>query len=441
MLPKKVEELDKIRKKLQEEFDKNPPSDKKEFKEKESFLLRLRRAISWLDGAQQVESGVKEKDKNLSAQFIFLWIAFNALYAGKFDEFFDSKFRDGEKELKKYFDDILIIEDAKTRIHKVFNDDILWEIHSLTKIIFVRSKFWRNYDKIKKFFQPNLLPKKIRIRNTRKILHRVFECLYVLRNQLIHGGSTWGSKLNKKQLCLGIKIMQCLLPIFIDMEKRNNNLSNKKEFEEKVNSWLNRAQQVERGLDGIENDINTQFVFLWISFNALYAGDPHKNLSLREEIEEYFGNLLKCNGKVKGRIYNIIDSNILKEKIESLRKDMFISKDFLNKETIRSGEKDIPFPGWSVEFTETILCYIFQHLCILRNQLVHGYATWDCELKKKQLGDNTQIMHQILPIFIEIMLEIPEKEWRQWGKIKYPRVFGVGIEGEPYEETLRKKPS
>lgn len=444
MLPKRAEELEEIRKKLQEEFDKNPPSDKKEFKEKESFLLRLRRSISWLDGAQQVESGVKEKDKNLSAQFIFFWISFNALYVRNFDEFFDGNFRDGEKEFKKYFDDILIIEGVKTRIHKVFNDDILWEIHSLTKNIFVRSKFWRNYDKIKRFFQPNVLPKIPRIRQTRKILHRVFECLYVLRNQLMHGGSTWGSKLNKKQLRLGIKIMQCLLPIFMEIEERKNNLSNKKEFEENVsfllcaNSWLKRAQQVEGGLEGIDKDINTQFIFLWIGFNAIYAGDPHKNLSQREEIEEYFGNLLKCNEEAKDRVYNIIDSNTLKEKIESLRKDISVLRDFLNKEASRSVGKDIPFLGWNREFTENILCYIFQHFCVLRNQLVHGYDTWDCELKKKQLSDNTKIMHQILPVFIKIMLEIPEKEWTKWGKIKYPRVFGVGIEGEPYEETLRK---
>ena len=41
---------------------------KKEFKEKQSFLIRIRRANSWLGRAQEMEKDEKEKDKDLAPQ-------------------------------------------------------------------------------------------------------------------------------------------------------------------------------------------------------------------------------------------------------------------------------------------------------------------------------------------------------------------------------------
>ena len=419
MLPKRAEQLDKVRKKLQEEFYINTRSDEKEFKEKESFLLRVRRAISWLDGAQQVEKGAG-KNKNISAQFIFFWISFNALYEKNL-EFLDSKPEDIQhmRLIKEYFDDILATKDAKSRIKELLNNDLSQEIKLLTKNRFIRRQF-RKGEKIKNPGpMPDILPEIIRIRNTKKALYNVFECLYILRNQLMHGHSTLGSKLNKKQVHAGIEIMQCFLPTFIDMENSDNNSpSSKKKFKGngdfllRANSWLDKA---EKGLKGIGKDITTQFIFLWIGFNAIYAGDPGENLRDEDEIKKYFQNLLDCN-EAKDTIYNVIDRNILKEKIEFL-------------------ENNISLPLWNIESTEDMLCYIFQPLLALRDRLVHGFEIWDCKLKKNQLTNSTKIMHTLLPVFIDIMLKIPEKEWNQWGKIRFPRVLGVRIEGEPWEET------
>ena len=49
----------------------------------------------------------------------------------------------------------------------------------------------------------------------------VLERLYTLRNQLIHGGSTYNSKLNRTQLRDACNILQLLVPIIIDIMLEN----------------------------------------------------------------------------------------------------------------------------------------------------------------------------------------------------------------------------
>ena len=51
--------------------------------------------------------------------------------------------------------------------------------------------------------------------NTKKILAVLFERLFVLRNQLVHGGSTWNSSVNRNQMRDGANLMGRLVPIII----------------------------------------------------------------------------------------------------------------------------------------------------------------------------------------------------------------------------------
>lgn len=51
--------------------------------------------------------------------------------------------------------------------------------------------------------------------DTSRVLLTVFERLYTLRNQLIHGGATWNSKVNRGQVHDGANIMNKLVPAII----------------------------------------------------------------------------------------------------------------------------------------------------------------------------------------------------------------------------------
>ena len=53
--------------------------------------------------------------------------------------------------------------------------------------------------------------------DTKKVIAVMFDRLYVLRNQLVHGGSTWNSAVNRSQISDGTKILGLVVPIVIHL--------------------------------------------------------------------------------------------------------------------------------------------------------------------------------------------------------------------------------
>ena len=60
-------------------------------------------------------------------------------------------------------------------------------------------------------------------RNTPVLLSMIFDRLYVLRNQLVHGGATWNGNVNREQVELGARLMTSLVPEFVNTMIRNPN--------------------------------------------------------------------------------------------------------------------------------------------------------------------------------------------------------------------------
>lgn len=58
-------------------------------------------------------------------------------------------------------------------------------------------------------------------RDTTAVLTCVFDRLYVLRNQIMHGGATWDGSVNRGQVTDGAEILGFLLPVFVDLMKDN----------------------------------------------------------------------------------------------------------------------------------------------------------------------------------------------------------------------------
>ncbi len=56
---------------------------------------------------------------------------------------------------------------------------------------------------------------------------------------------------------------------------------------------------------------------------------------------------------------------------------------------------------------------------MLRNQLLHGGATWRSSVNRAQVGDGARIMYFLVPIFIDVMLDHPEEDW---GAARFPVV-------------------
>jgi len=53
----------------------------------------------------------------------------------------------------------------------------------------------------------------------------------------------------------------------------------------------------------------------------------------------------------------------------------------------------------------------------LRNQILHGGATWNGKVNREQIRDGVRILGRIVPAVVSIMMDNPEAEW---GEPCYP---------------------
>ena len=181
----------------------------------ENLTIRIHRAISWLKSAEKQE-------ENLDLKFISLWVSFNACYAVDLNGISSKP----EKAKLRDFTSSLV-EFDRSRLY-----NLLWEKYSgpvkvLIENKFVFEKFWEYNRGEANDYLPafnksiasatNCLSKQ----NIEGLIEIVLERLYTLRNQLIHGGATYNSKLNRSQLKDACNIMQLLVPIIIDIMLEN----------------------------------------------------------------------------------------------------------------------------------------------------------------------------------------------------------------------------
>src|SRR3546814_2427583 len=88
-----------------------------------------------------------------------------------------------------------------------------------TDTLFPYTTLFRSADRLER--SRTAIGAALRDHDTASILSILFDRLYVLRNQLVHGGSTWNSDVNRAQVRDGAALLGCLLPIFIDLMMDN----------------------------------------------------------------------------------------------------------------------------------------------------------------------------------------------------------------------------
>jgi hypothetical protein len=181
----------------------------------EAENTRLYRAISWLKSA-------KINDENLDLKFISLWIALNACYAvdlnGISSKPEKAKLRDFNSSLVKF---------DRTRLYNLFWEKFSGPVRLLIENKFVFEKFWEynrgEIDNYEVAFNKSISKALdcLAKQDIEELMEIVLERLYTLRNSIIHGGSKFGSSLNRPQLEDACKIMQLLVPIIIDIMIEN----------------------------------------------------------------------------------------------------------------------------------------------------------------------------------------------------------------------------
>lgn len=185
----------------------------------EGLSLRVHRALSWLQRAEQCEDN--------DSRFIFLWIAFNAAYAFEIDETLCLS----EQESFKLFLEKLSSLDTHKRLDHLIWQEFPGSIRILLDNQFVFQSFWE-YQNGKITAQQwaerfadgkRAAQHALASGNTPLLLRIVFSRMYTLRNQLIHGGATWNSSVNREQLRDCVNLLGKLIPLIIELMMDNPN--------------------------------------------------------------------------------------------------------------------------------------------------------------------------------------------------------------------------
>ena len=206
------------------------------------FAVRIKRSISWLEGAKKTD--------DQDSKFALLWIAFNALYA---IDHHSCRDKDERKRQIKFFSIIHAI-DHEREVCKLIKKKCLVETRNIVSNRYIMPEYW-DYVMRKKLqdkqdgYRPKFENKKkssadkklyrlgrsLMFLDTFLTLENIFENLYILRNQIIHGCATWQSKKHRDkpeekdmdQVGDGCKVLEMILPLFIELLMENSYLPRK----------------------------------------------------------------------------------------------------------------------------------------------------------------------------------------------------------------------
>ena len=192
--------------------------------QRNAFTLRMHRALSWLQRA------VDEKADD-DVAFMCLWIAFNAAYAQDNGGHTDNA---SERQTFRNF----VAEACRLDIDKAL-PALVWQvfpgpIRVLLDNQYLFQPFWEALNNpcadgsTPAHWREAFDEARVRVhralaqQDTERVLYEVFVRLYTLRNQLMHGGSTWNSSVNRTQVRDGRDLLTRVLPVMLDVMMQNS---------------------------------------------------------------------------------------------------------------------------------------------------------------------------------------------------------------------------
>ena len=186
----------------------------------DEFSIRIHRSLSWIGRAEK-------KDEDIDARFIFYWIAFNSAYSAiQTSQYFDT-----ERRIYKDFFEKILKYDKNEHVYDAIWKEFSGSVRSLLNNQYIFGPFWNfqngheGFDdwEVKFNESKSIALKALQNKNTLMILEILFDRLYTLRNQILHGGATWNSKVNRSQVQDGQSIIGFLIPNFLQIMMDNQN--------------------------------------------------------------------------------------------------------------------------------------------------------------------------------------------------------------------------
>ncbi|WP_217516342.1 HEPN domain-containing protein [Vibrio metschnikovii] len=185
-------------------------------------------------------------------------------------------------------------------------------------------------------------------------------------------------------------------------------------------SWLNKAEQC--------SDDDSAFLFLWIAFNSAYAQDFEQKSSFGERglFQEFLSKLVELDNQQQlsaivweqysGPIRCILDNEFILQAYWDYQAGRIDQESW---KQARSKAKIAANQALSQNDTASVLSIVFARLYTLRNQIIHGGATFGSSANRQQLRDCTSLLQHLVPTLITIMMNSKQA---MWGEPVYPLV-------------------
>jgi len=187
-------------------------------------------------------------------------------------------------------------------------------------------------------------------------------------------------------------------------------------------SWLKRAELC-------EDDEDARFIFLWIALNAAYANEIQRDADEPEQagLQRFLKLLVAVD---RDNLLHALVWDKFPGPIRTLLSNEFVFEPFWDFRCGRIGERE-----WQEKFdranraamralgnksqTAKVLAIVLARLYTLRNQLVHGGATWKGRVNREQIRDGAAFLGDLVPRVIHLLTEHPGEDW---GDPRYPVV-------------------
>ena len=194
-------------------------------------------------------------------------------------------------------------------------------------------------------------------------------------------------------------------------------------------SWLERART--------EDETDTKCILLWVSFNAAYAIERRAAITAWGEAgaseralqRRFFERLASAGWKrihnpIRTTLWRAVPSLMSNEYVfrgfwDSLTEQRFDWERWERKDDFEAERDEVPklLRRGNERSTSKLLRLLFARLYVVRNQLMHGCATREGSLNRRQVEDGAEILRVLMPKFLDIMADHPD---RDWGAISYP---------------------
>lgn len=219
----------------------------------ETFRLRIHRALSWLARAESaaadhrsilenrlathrsptaqagLQAALQKAETDWDFAFVAQWIAFNAAYARDWET---AQHGPERQNLRQFLCTVCRLDKQRTLYRLVweeFSDSIrllldnryvfqpFWDFHNG---IISEQEWLDSFDHARRKAQRSLAEQ-----DTETVLATVFDRLYTLRNQIVHGGATCRSSANRSQLRNSYAFLSSCIPAILNIMMQHPDLA------------------------------------------------------------------------------------------------------------------------------------------------------------------------------------------------------------------------